>query len=70
LNVISIPPGARIFLNGVDTGNETNVVIGNLLPDAYDVKFVKSGYQDKIIRDVIVTARDTVDVVGHLTPSP
>jgi hypothetical protein len=69
LNVISIPPGARIFLNGVDTGYETNVVIENLLPSYYEVKFVKSGYLDEILTKNVV-ARDTVDVVGYLTPSP
>jgi hypothetical protein len=69
LNVISIPPGARIFLNGVDTGYETNMVIGNLLPSFYEVKFVKSGYLDKILTQGVIP-RDTTDVVGYLTPSP
>lgn len=47
LEVISIPDGAEIFLNGQDTGRKTNTTIYGLLPGYYDVKVVKPGYPEK-----------------------
>ncbi|MGB2989576.1 MAG: PEGA domain-containing protein, partial [Candidatus Zixiibacteriota bacterium] len=69
LNVITVPPGAEIFLNEVDTGRETDALITGLLPGKYTVKLVKSGYQD-VIRNVDVLPRQTTTVLVFLFPSP
>ncbi|MCJ7577630.1 MAG: clostripain-related cysteine peptidase [candidate division Zixibacteria bacterium] len=45
LEVISIPDGAEIYLNGQDTEWKTNTTIYGLLPGWYDVKVVK-GYKE------------------------
>lgn len=65
LEVISLPSGARIFLNGVDTGYETYVIIDGLTPGDYEVKFVKSGFQEKTVKAQVVP-RDTTTVFTNL----
>jgi hypothetical protein len=44
LEIISIPDGAEIFLNGQDTGQKTNTTIYGLLPGRYAIKLTKPGY--------------------------
>lgn len=48
LEIKSKPTGARIFLNGIDTGYETNAVITGLLPGIYDLKLTKPGCQERV----------------------
>ncbi|MCK4385502.1 MAG: PEGA domain-containing protein [candidate division Zixibacteria bacterium] len=60
LEIISIPDEAEIFLNGQDTGLQTNTTIHGLLPGDYFVKLVKPGYQEKewfatVESDTIIT---------------
>ena len=62
LNISSKPTGARVFLNGVDTGDTTNVVIGGLLPGDYTIKQVKAGYADCIWQNVPVYSQQTTKV--------
>ncbi len=48
LRICSSPvKGARIFIDGEDTGLETDTTIHGLLPDWYLVKVVKEGYPEK-----------------------
>ncbi len=72
LDIISIPSGARVFLNSVDTGYETDVLIGDLLPGYYGVRLVKSGYQDwtKPQEEVSVFPRQTTTLYAVLQPAP
>lgn len=70
LDVITVPPGAEIFLNEIDTGHETNALITGLLPGKYTVRLVKSGYQDAILWNVLVRARQTTPIIVHLIPAP
>jgi hypothetical protein len=67
LEIQSDPTGARIFLNGVDTGYETNTVITGLFPGLYNIKFVKSGCQDMVESGVQVNPREFISVFVHLT---
>ncbi len=69
LNIISVPTGARVFLNSVDTGYETDVVIGDLLPGFYDIKLVKSGYQEWSGRKEVYPQTTTI-VPVRLQPAP
>lgn len=69
LDIASNPPGARVFLNSVDTGYETDVVIEDLLPGNYELRLVKSGYQD-YDRIVQVFARQTTILRPTLQPAP
>jgi hypothetical protein len=68
LNIVSNPPGARVFLNGEDTGYETDVIIGGLFPGRYVVKLVKAGYKDWF-REVSVYPRQTTIVPAWLKPA-
>jgi hypothetical protein len=69
LELISFTSGARVYLSGVDTGYETNVIIENLLPGNYTVKIVKSGYQTDTAFPYVIP-RDTTVVVIYLYPGP
>ena len=70
LDVITVPPGAEIFLNEIDTEHETNALITGLLPGKYTVRLVKSGYQDAILWNVLVRARQTTPIIVPLIPAP
>jgi hypothetical protein len=70
LNISSVPPGARVFLNSVDTGQETNVLIGDLFPGFYDIKLVKSGYQDWNLLQLEVLPGQTTPLHVILFPAP
>ncbi len=67
LNVISKPTGARVYLNGVDTGYETNAIIGGLLPGPYELKLVKTGYQEKT-QHIEIFAQQTTFASIELPP--
>ena len=45
LDIRSTPTGAKVFLNNIDTGYETNVIIKGLLPGRYILKLEKAGCQ-------------------------
>lgn len=61
LNIKSIPTGARVFLNEVDTEDTTDVIIGELLPGEYTVKLVKSGYRDFTFPTVDLKPQQTIE---------
>ncbi len=46
LDTTSIPPGAKIFLDNVDTGLITPSIVPNLSPGTHTIKFTLAGYQD------------------------
>jgi len=60
LDIISVPDGAKVFLNGVDTGYKTNVIIRGLFPGLYDLRLVKSGCQDYRISNMQINAHDSL----------
>lgn len=72
LNIKSIPTGARVFLNEVETGDTTDVIIGGLLPGEYEVKLVKSGYRDYTFpTSYELKPQQTLELpTAHLLPGP
>jgi len=66
INIMSKPTGARVYLNDVDTGDTTNVIIGGLLPGSYDIKLVKSGYPVRIREGIRVYPQQTTPVFINL----
>lgn len=44
--IISTPDGARVYLDGADTGKTTNCVLTGLEPGPHTVKLTKEGYAD------------------------
>lgn len=49
LSAVSLPPGARVFLDSGDSG-QTPVKISDVTQSDHEIKLTKDGYQDKIIR--------------------
>ncbi len=70
LYITSNPTGARVFLNGVDTKDTTNVVIGRLLPGDYTIKLVKSGYPVRIRESIRIYPQQTTEVFIDLVMGP
>ena len=58
IQVNSNPTGARIFLNGSDTGKSTNSALTDISPGTYAIKLVREGYVD-VEGQVAVTAGQT-----------
>ncbi|HVP94586.1 MAG TPA: PEGA domain-containing protein [Methanoregulaceae archaeon] len=67
ISVSSGPSGARIFLDGVNTGQITNSVIPNVAPGSHSVVINLTGYQD-VAAQVNVIAGQTSQVFATLTP--
>jgi serine/threonine protein kinase len=45
----TLPPGARVFLDGQELGGVTPLRVGNLVPRRYDVKVRLAGYRETTI---------------------
>ncbi|MGB8658198.1 MAG: clostripain-related cysteine peptidase [Candidatus Zixiibacteriota bacterium] len=58
LDLSSRPTGAKVYLDGVDTGDTTNVIIGGLLPGLYVLKLSRAGYPERT-RNFDILARTT-----------
>lgn len=66
--VKSSPDGAKIYLNGKDSGKTTPASIPNLkLNEGYTIKLTKEGYKDWE-KNVNLTNAKPVDVIGALKP--
>ena len=65
IEVKSTPTGATIFLDGDDTGEETDAILDELEPDDYTVKLTLTGYED-YVDTVTVEAGDTAEVDANL----
>jgi len=66
IQVNSTPTGARIYLNGTDTGNTTNTTLTDVSPGNHTIKLVKEGYED-YEESISVTAGQTTTVNANLT---
>jgi hypothetical protein len=70
LQISSSPTGAKVFLNEVDTGYETNALITNILPGSYTIRLTKTGYKDVFQGNVILVPGQTYLFHAILVPSP
>jgi hypothetical protein len=70
LDIRSNPTGARVFLDDVDTGDSTNMVIGVVLPGSHVIKLTKTGYQDWISPTYTLLPQETRLVYAILKPGP
>jgi hypothetical protein len=59
LDIRSSPTGAKVFLNNIDTGYETNALIKGLFPGNYTLKLEKTGCQPFIRTDVEIKPQQT-----------
>ncbi len=66
LDIRSLPTGARVFLNGVDTGDTTNVIFRGLFPDVYVIRLSKVGCEDFTHTILFKEPRDSVSVTFPL----
>jgi hypothetical protein len=69
-DIKSNPTGARVYIDDIDTGDTTNVVIGGVFPGFHVVKLTKSGYKDWISTEYTLNPRATQPVYAFLIPGP
>jgi PKD repeat protein len=69
ISISSSPTGALVFLDSVNTGQNTNTVLQNINPGSHSVRLNLSGYQDGNAQ-VTVTAGQTAQVYIALIPAP
>ena len=69
LSVSSDPQGARVFLDGEDTGRETPASF-EVRPGSYSILLRRDGMQDWGPRSFTVSAGETVGVGAVLSPRP
>ncbi len=63
VQVNSTPQGARVYLDGADTGKVTNCLLSNLAPGSHAVKLVKEGFADADATfEVAANSQANVDV--------
>jgi hypothetical protein len=67
IQVNSNPTGAKVFLDGADTGKTTNCTLTDISPGSHTVKLTKEGYVDYEKGGVSVTAGQTATVDASLT---
>jgi len=71
LDIRSTPTGARVYLDGVYAGYETNAVISGILPGKYVVKLTKEGYLDHVSPGLLeIKPRVTTYHWAKLQPAP
>ncbi|MCK4403986.1 MAG: PEGA domain-containing protein [candidate division Zixibacteria bacterium] len=71
LHITSTPTEAKVFLNGADTGFETNAIIGGLLPGDYALKLVKTGYYQQVDpMNITISAQKTMSLHIDLIEIP
>ena len=59
LDVGSVPSGASVYLDGVDTGYKTRAIIRGLFPKQYELRLAKSGCNDLVL-SIQITAGDSL----------
>ena len=69
-DVRSNPTGARVYIDDVDTGDSTNVIIGGIMPGSHIIRMTKSGYKDWISATVNLLPRQTRIIYAILQPGP
>jgi hypothetical protein len=57
VQVNSTPQGARVYLDGADTGKVTNCLLSNLAPGSHAVKLTKEGYADAETKFEVAASR-------------
>uniref|UniRef100_UPI00260E0973 PEGA domain-containing protein n=1 Tax=uncultured Methanofollis sp. TaxID=262500 RepID=UPI00260E0973 len=70
LNVSSVPAGARIVLDGVDTGKVTDAILEDILPGEHNVTVTLDGYVTPENRTVTVSPDETTEVAFALEALP
>ena len=70
LDIRSNPTGAKVFLDDVDTGDSTNVIMGGVMPGSHVIKLTKNGYKDWISATVTLLPQQTRIVYANLVPGP
>lgn len=68
ISVSSSPSGARIWLDGTDSGKTTPVTLTEVTTGSHTIKLTISGYQD-YTTTVSVTSGQTTSVSGTLSPA-
>ncbi len=66
IQVNSTPTGASVYLDGNDTGQNTNCTLTFVSPGSHTLKLIKEGYED-YEESVSVTAGQTATVSANLT---
>jgi sugar lactone lactonase YvrE len=66
ISVVSTPAGAKVFLDGSDTGQTTACTLNNIAAGAHAVKLTKDGYAD-YQQNVTVTGGQTAAVNASMT---
>jgi hypothetical protein len=70
IDIHSSPAGAKVYLNGVDTGYITPIVLTNITAGTHAIKLVLYHYKTKEETDVSVTASATTYLNWSLTYAP
>lgn len=68
IGITSNPPGARVYLDGVDSGHDTPCILEALSPGYYSVSVLKSGYVTPEEQDVEVISGKGAPVSFDLVP--
>jgi hypothetical protein len=68
IQVNSTPPGAKVSLDGSDSGKTTNCTLPDVSAGSHTIKLVKDGYVD-YSGSVVVTAGQTATIDATLTPN-
>jgi len=66
ISVSSSPTGAKVYLDGSDTGQTTNCTLSNISPGNHTIKLTKEGYQD-YQQSVAVSGGQTATINASLT---
>jgi tetratricopeptide (TPR) repeat protein len=69
IKVESSPDGARIWLNGTDTGRSTPAVLTDIQPGSHSIKLTKEGYLDYQVNVTVEAGKETL-LFAPLTPAP
>jgi hypothetical protein len=69
-DISSNPTGAKVYIDDVNTGDTTNVVIGGIFPGAHVIKLTKTGYKDWESPTYTLLPRQTQLVHAILKPGP
>jgi hypothetical protein len=67
LTINSVPTGAKIILDGVDTGMETDATLDEIPSGSYTITLCKDGY-DNATESVIVVGEEDTEVFIELIP--
>jgi len=70
IDIKSSPAGAKVYLNGVDTGHITPIVLTNIAAGTHAIKLELYHYKTKEETDVSVTASATTYLNWSLTYAP